>query len=104
MGARLIQLVGRVEVIMDEIVDATGNRFAAIDVMVVWSGNELVGSQGVFCSPDPIAGRIVAWRVMGDIRSISSGILRALRVLAGIWHRPRSGFVSVVLGSSHPGY
>ena len=55
VGARLIQLVGRVEVIMDEIVDATGNRFAA---MVVWSGNELVGSQGVFCSPDPIAGRI----------------------------------------------
>ena len=110
-GGRLIHLVGRVEAIMDELIEATGNRLAAIDVMVVWSGNELVGSRGVFCNPDPYCREVwpnETWDevhgAQGDIRQIASGIQRALRVLAGIRNRPRSGFVSIVLGNNAPIY
>ena len=80
-GGRLIHLVGRVEAIMDELIEATGNRLAAIDVMVVWSGNELVGSKGVFCNPDPYCREVwpnETWDevhgAQGDIRQIASGI------------------------------
>ena len=106
-GARLIHLVGRVEAIMDELIDATGNRFAAIDVMV----NELVGSRGVFVNPDPYRREVwpnESWDevhgAQGNIREIASGIQRALRVLAAIRKRPRSGFVSIVLGNNAPVY
>ena len=110
-GARLIHLVGRVEAIMDELVDATGNRFAAIDVIVVWSGNELVGSRGVFVNPDPYCREVwpnESWDEVhgarGNIREITSGTQQALRVLAAIRRRPRSGFVSIVLGNNAPVY
>ena len=52
-GAKLIHLVGKVEGLFDKFIDATGERFAAVDVMVAWSGNELAGLSGVFCNPDP---------------------------------------------------
>ena len=80
-GRELIHLVGRAESLMDEILDATGNRFAAADV---WSGNELVGSRGVFCNPDPYCRETwpgESWDgvrgARGDTRDISSGVLRA---------------------------
>ena len=95
-GARLIHLVGRVEAIMDELIEATGDRFAAIDVMVVWSGNELVGSRGVFVNPDPYCREVrpdESWDevhgAQGNIREIAGGIQRAFRVLAAIRRRPR---------------
>ena len=93
-------MVGRVEAIMDELIDATGDRFA-IDVMVVWSGNELVGSRGEVWpneSWDEVHG------ARGNIREIASGIQQAIRVLAAIRGRPRAGFVSVVLGNNAPVY
>ena len=110
-GARLIHLVGRVEAIMDELIEATGDRFAAIDVMVVWSGNELVGSRGVFVNPDPYCREVrpdESWDevhgAQGNIREIAGGIQRAFRVLAAIRRRPRAGFVSIVLGNNAPIY
>ena len=87
-------------------IEATGNRLAAIDIMVIWSGKELVGSQGIFCNPDPYCRDLwpgQSWDkvhgAMGDIRNIASGILRAMRLLGGI-RSPRAGFVSMVLGNN----
>ena len=75
----------------------------------MWSGNELMGSTGVFCNLIPYCCEVwpnKSWdEVHGaraDITSHSSGILRAIRALAAIKSRPSSGFISLVLGKNAP--
>ena len=72
---------------------------------VVGSGNELVGqSRPILSRNMPDESWDEAHGAQGDIREIASGTQRALRVLAGIRNRPRSGFVSIVLGNNAPVY
>ncbi len=100
-GAKLIHLVGKVEQLLDTLVEAAGSAIQC-DVVVVWSSNELVGPEGVFTDPSPWNRELYpgeTWDEVhgarGNIRDIASGVRRALRLLGEIRSRPNVGFVSL---------